>query len=95
MTNKKLTAMGQLLFMVESLIEEGSNLPITNDRTRGYLEGMYTVQKLIKEQQMKREEEQIHNAFDEGYYNGAELLEYTAKEYITDTFRNNDSYMFL
>lgn len=95
MTEKKLTAMGQLLFMVESLIEEGSNLPITNDRTRGYLEGMYTVQKLIKEQQMRHEKEQIHNAFDEGYFNGAELLNYTAKEYIIDTFRDNDNYMFL
>lgn len=95
MTEKRLTAMGQLLFMVESLIEEGSALPITNERTRGYLEGMYTIQKLIKEQQLRNEEEQIHNAFDEGYFNGAELLNYTAKEYIIDTFRHDDNYMFL
>ena len=95
MTEKKLTAMGQLLFMVESLIEEGSNLPITNDRTRGYLEGLYTVQKLINEQQLRNEHEQIHNAFDEGYFNGAELLNYTAKEYIEDTFKINENYIFL
>jgi len=95
MTEKKLTAMGQLLFMVESLIEEGSTLPITNERTRGYLEGMYTIQKLIKEQQIRNEQEQLHNAFDEGYFNGAELLNYTAKEYIIDTFNTNETYMFL
>jgi hypothetical protein len=95
MTNKKQTAMGQLSFMVDSLIEEGSNLPITDERTRGYLEGLFTIKKLIEEEQIRKEQEQLHNAFDEGYFNGAELLNYTAKEYVADTFRENDNYMFL
>jgi hypothetical protein len=95
MTQKKTTVLDHLLSYIDTEIEQVSTLPMDNPETSGYLLGMYNIRKKIEEDYIKKESEQIHNAFDEGYYNGAELLEYTADQYIGDNYFTKENNIYL
>jgi len=95
MTQKKTTVLDQLLSYIDTAIEQVSTLPMNNPETSGYLLGMYNIRKKIEEDYVKKESEQIHNAFDEGYYNGSELLEYTADQYLNETYFSKESNIYL
>lgn len=95
MIQKKTTTINQLLSCINTTIEQISTLPANNPETQAYLQAMYDVRKKIEEDYISKEIEELHNAFDTGYYNGAELLEYTADQYIDDTysFKENNIYL--
>ena len=95
MTQKKTTTLNQLLSYIDIEIEQVSTLPMDNPETSGYLLGMYNIRKTIEKNYISREIEELHNAFDNGYFNGSELIEYTADQYLDETYFSKENNIYL
>lgn len=95
MSQKKTTTLNQLLEYINSNIEQVSTLPINNPETQAYLHGLYDVRKKIEEDLLSKEIEELHNAFDNGYFNGAELIEFTADQYLDETYFSKENNIYL
>ena len=95
MTQKKTTTLNQLLEYINTSIEQISTLPVNNTETQAYLHAMYDVRKTIEEYYISREIEELHNAFDNGYFNGAELIEYTSDQYLDETYFSKENNIYL
>lgn len=95
MTQKKTTTLNQLLEYINTSIEQISTLPVNNTETQAFLSAMHVVRKTIEENYISREIEELHNAFDNGYFNGAELIEYTADQYLDETYFSKENNIYL
>ena len=93
---KKTTLTERMIILINTEIDRvmASNT-VMDLETKGYLQGLNEARKMIEQNIYDVEIRNIISSYDEGYFQGSELTEQTADEYVENTFKTINNKIIL